>query len=235
MALRFAVTCLLLLSSGVIKLLAQQTNPPLNKVCTNETEQGLLGAFSAECLAAFRALDFADVTTILRVNTFSKMDARTLCSEACLPALTNYLSVCYSTTTGFAEVFERGVCLFNQNGELCYIATIDSFVNPSSDTAWVPRVMMNCFINFTLLDAIPTENCSDGCRGGLQQGSDELGCCVDAVYNNTFVSEYLPFAEYSLWSKCGVVTPGVCSSASALSMGVYALIAIFILGTTLFY
>lgn len=87
----------------------------------------------------------------------------------------------------------------------------------------------------SLFDAIPTETCSDGCSRGLQQASNELGCCVDAVYNNTFVSEYLPFAEYSLWSKCGVVTPGVCSSASALSMGVYVLTVTFILGTTLFY
>lgn len=235
MGLRFTVTCLLLLSSGVISLLAQQTNLPLNKVCRNETEQGLLGGFSPDCFTAFRALDFTDVTTILYVSTFSRMNARTLCSEACLPALTNYLSVCYDTTAGFAEVFERGVCLLNEDGELCYIATIDSFVNPSSDTAWVPIVMVNCFINFTLFDAIPTETCSDGCSRALQQASNELGCCVDAVYNNTFVSEYLPFAEYSLWSRCGVVTPGVCSSASALSMGVYVLTAIFILGTTLFY
>ena len=50
MTLRFAVTCLLLLSSGVLNLLAQQTNPPLNKVCTSETEQDLLRAFSAECV-----------------------------------------------------------------------------------------------------------------------------------------------------------------------------------------
>ena len=76
MALRFAVTCLLLLSSGAVKLLAQQENPPLDKVCTNETEQGLLGAFSPECLAAFRTLDFTDVTTILSVNTLNQMDAK---------------------------------------------------------------------------------------------------------------------------------------------------------------
>ena len=76
MALWFVVTCLLLLSSGAIKLLAQQANPPLDKVCTNETEQGLLGAFSPECLAAFRTLDFTDVMTILSVNTLNQMDAK---------------------------------------------------------------------------------------------------------------------------------------------------------------
>ena len=236
MALRFAVTCLLLLSSGAIKLLAQQENPPLNKVCTNETEQDLFGAFSPECFAAFQALDFTDVATILNVSTLNQMDARELCSEDCLPILTNYLNMCYHATTGLPDAFERGVCLFNENGELCFIATIDSIVNPPSGTPWVTRVMANCFINFTLFDATLTETCSDNCSRALQQGSDELGCCFNAVYNNTFVNEYLPFAEYSLWAKCGLVPPaGVCSAASALSMGIYLLLALIILGTLVFY
>ena len=229
-------TCLLLLSSGAVKLLAQQASPPLNKMCTNETEQNLLEAFSPECLAAFRTLDFTDVATALHVSTLDRTDLRTICSEACLPTLTNYLNMCYNTTAGVADAFERGVCLFNEDGELCYIAAKDSFVNPSSGSPFVPRVMAHCFINFTLFDATPTEACSNNCSRALQQGSDELGCCFDAIYNNTFVSEYLPFAEYPLWSKCGLVPPpGVCSSASALSMGIYLLIAIIILETTLFY
>ena len=221
MALTFAVTCLLLLSSGAVKLLAQQGNPPLNKECTNETERDLLGVFSPECLAAFQTLDFTDVATILNVSALNRMDAKALCSEACLPTLTNYLNMCYNTTTGLPDAFERGVCLFNENGELCFIATIDSIVKSSSGTPWVTRVMDNCFINFTLIDATPTETCSDDCSRALQQGGNELGCCFDAIYNNKFVSKYLPFAEYSLWSKCGLVPPGVCSSASAISMGIY--------------
>ena len=99
-------TCLLLLSSGAVKLLAQQANPPLNKECTNETEQNLLGAFSPECLAAFQSLDFTDVATTLHVSTINRMDLRTICSEACLPTLTNYLSMCYSTTAGLPDVFK---------------------------------------------------------------------------------------------------------------------------------
>ena len=239
MALRFVVvvtTCLLLLSSGAIKLLAQQTSPPLNKECTNETEQNLLGAFSPECLAAFRALNFTNVATALHVSTIDRTDLRTVCSEACRPTLTNYLSVCYNTTAGLPELFEGGVCLFNEDGTLCYIAAKDSFVNPSPGPPFVPRVTANCFINFTLFDATPTETCSDDCRRALQEGSDELGCCFDAIYNNTFVSEYLPFAEYSLWSKCGLVPPaGVCSSSSALSMRIYLLLAVITLGTIVFY
>ena len=39
---------LLLPSGRAVKLLAQQANSPLNKVCTSETEQNLFGAFSPE-------------------------------------------------------------------------------------------------------------------------------------------------------------------------------------------
>ena len=44
--------------------------------------------------------------------------------------------------------------------------------------------MANYFKNFTLFDATPSEACSDSYESGLQQTSNELGCCVDAVYNN---------------------------------------------------
>ena len=60
--------------------------------------------------------------------------------------------------------------------------------------------------------------------------------CMDAVYNNSFVRRYLlPFAEYSLWSKCRIETPGVCSSAPALCMKVYLLVATTVFNTIHFY
>ena len=64
MALRFAVNFLFLLSSGAVKLLAQQANT-LKKVCTNQTEQDLIGGFSTECLSAFQTLNFSNVASIL--------------------------------------------------------------------------------------------------------------------------------------------------------------------------
>ena len=81
---------LLLLSSRAVKLLAQQGNPPLNKVC--ETEQNLFGAFSAECLAAFQTMDFTDVATTLHVSILNQRDVCTICSEAGLPSATKYIS-----------------------------------------------------------------------------------------------------------------------------------------------
>ena len=146
---------------------------------------------------------------ILDVSMIVPERGTTLCSEACLPSMTKFLSVCYSTTTGFVEVFEKGVYLFKENRELCFTAIINSFQSPSSDTPWVFRVCSSCFKNFPMFNATPTENCIGGCRSGLQQGREELGCCMDAVYNNLFMRRYLPFGEYSWWSKCRIETPSL--------------------------
>ena len=144
--------------------------------------------------------------------------------------------MCYSSTTGLAGLFDGGNCLFNEDRETCFAAISNSFLSPSSNIQWPLRVTAECFTDFTMfVDTTPTENCTNGCRRGLQQARDELGCCMDAIYNNSFVREYLPFAEYSLWSNCGIETPGVCSSASALYMGIYLLLAIIVLKTILLY
>ena len=46
---------------------------------------------------------------------------------------------------------------------MCFIATVDSIVIPSSGTPWVTRMMANCVMNFTLFDVTPIETCNDNC------------------------------------------------------------------------
>ena len=82
---------------------------------------------------------------------------------------------------------------------------------------------------------VPASTCSDGCRDALRQVRAETGCCFNAIYNNSFVGEHLPFADYALWSLCGLQLelPGVCvqQSAGVQMTGVFTLIVIAALGT----
>ena len=129
-----------------------------------------------------------------------------------------------------------GTCLFNMNGTMCYTATFNSIA--SFTNSWQDRVRAECFVNFEFpqqffagTNTELVQNCSEGCREGLRQFNDELGCCLNEIYNNSFTSERLPFAGNELWSRCGVISEsrGFCSSAvvaSALSTGIYALIVI---------
>ena len=60
----------------------------------------------------------------------------------------------------------------------------------------------------TALDACTpvSENCSDECRDSLVALRNDLGCCINTIYNHsdsTYVF-YRPVFTYSLWSNCGV-------------------------------
>ena len=54
-------------------------------------------------------------------------------------------------------------------------------------------------------------NCTVDCFLSLHQFRNALGCCVNNVYNHTGGINMA--VGYGVWSKCGVSTPGVCSSA----------------------
>ena len=225
-----------------MKLLARQESPPLNRDCSAQEEQNLLDAFTPDCRDAFdAAFDLTNVLSLLG-NLNDPSNIVTLCSDTCLPSFLEYTEGCFGTTTdGLVELLTRDVCLFNMNGTMCYTATFNSLAN--FNDSWQARVRSECFVDFpfppeqTLAD-MDTELqtiCSDSCREGLRQFNDEFGCCVNSIYNNSFLGEHLPFAGNELWSRCGIISesPGFCSSAvvaSALSTGIYSLI-IITLGT----
>ena len=180
-----------------------------------------------------------DISSLVTTNVASLLNNladpihfRVLCNDICWLPVQAYIERCYGTIDGL-EHFGR-VCLFNMDGVMCYTATYNSLLLNFS-TSW--QVRAECFTNFmTFAASSPTSTCSDGCREGLRQFKDELGCCVNSIYNNSFVGQYLPFAEYSLWSNCGLESesPGFCSStvvASTMSTGIYSLITIVTLGT----
>ena len=207
--------------------------PPVNKACSDQEELENLGAYSQECRTNYDVLNLANAATVL----FSPVDPvvfTVLCSDDCSERHMEHIEECYPDLVGMYG----GTCLFNENEEMCFTALYNSLV---TDFGWQDKVRAECYVNFTdFADNTPTEDCSAACKEGLQQFNDELGCCVNSIYNNSFPGEYLPFAEYSLWSNCGLESeaPGFCTtdrdSASALSMGIYSIFAVVTLGTVIF-
>ena len=229
-----AMVCLLILpSNNAAKLLSarQIDSPPLIKNCSTQEEQEIRKAFEQECRDTFdQATDFTNVETVL-TRLANPSDIVKLCSEPCLPSVLALLRGCYGVHDGLAALYEDG-CLFNKNGTMCYTATYNSLTTISP--GWQTKVRAECYVNFTTFtNPVLAASCSDSCKEGLQQVRYELGCCVNAIYNNSFVGEHLPFADYALWSNCGLESelPGYCASAGVKSVGVDALFAIFALGT----
>ena len=75
-----------------------------------------------------------------------------------------------------------------------------------------------------LLDGIASsctqgnETCSSECRDALLTARNEIGCCVNNLFNSTFgissaVCQPLPDTFVDLWDQCGVASPGFCSSS----------------------
>ena len=233
MALKFVVVlsfvCFLQSNEGV-KLTTRQEIPLLNETCSMQEMMESLNAFSEECRHAFnQAFNFTNVATTLVPR--DPKDVTMLCSAACSPTFQTHIERCHNELVETFQAF----CLFNRDEIMCYTATYNSLI-PYTNATWQFKTRAKCFVDFTIFaNTTLTPSCSDGCRDSLQQFNKELGCCLNSIYNNSFVGKYLPFTEYSLWSNCGLISesPGFCDSSSTTVPSTTLFTAIFTLGTIL--
>ena len=230
MALKLAILTFFL---WVFPAVNPEHSLPLNIIenCSMQEEKEFLGAFKEECIKTFdRATDFSNVSTVL-TQLPNPSDIVILCSEPCLPSVMAFIQGCYSAHDGLVALYTQDICLMNRNGTMCYTATYNSLLTTPH---WQTTVTAECYVNFTLFfNSTLTSTCSEACRDGLRQLKRELGCCANAIYNNSFVAKYLPFADYALWSSCGLQSelPDFCVSAGVNFVSIYTLFVISALGT----
>jgi len=55
-------------------------------------------------------------------------------------------------------------------------------------------------------------SCTEACRTAVVSFRENLGCCVNNLFNTSLYSSYA--TSYELWSMCGVETVGVCGRES---------------------
>ena len=234
---RFAVVfCLCILCSTEIVAsedrILRQASPPLMNNCLDpdRQEDDFRHNLIQECKDAYdQALNFTNVASILTPDPPpDPMSYMNLCSEPCLSSVLKHISACYGKKHEDLAAAIEGACQVNKNGTLCYTALYDSILMMPN---WQETVRTECFVNFTLYDSDPklNETCSDSCKTGLRRVISELGCCLTSIYNNSFVGEHFPFANYSLWSNCRLESdlPGYCASAGIrpAAVGAYAVYA----------
>ena len=229
------VSCLCILSSTEIvasedRILRQASLPLMNNCLDPDRQEDDFRRYLIKkCKDAYdQALNFTNVASILTPDPPPNPKSYTdLCSEPCLSSVLKHIRECYGKKhEDLAETIE-GVCQVNRNGTMCYTALYNSILMKPN---WQDTVRPKCFVNFTPYDSDPklTETCSDSCKTGLRRVGSELGCCLTSIYNNSFVGEHFPFANYSLWSNCGLESelPGYCASAGVRpAVGAYAVYA----------
>ena len=99
-------------------------------------------------------------------------------------------------------------CSINANSEFC-AAVIGSDVITSSVSSdpLLESLIMNC-------DSSSSISCSSSCRSAVTNIANSYGCCVSIV-NDT--DSQIPQLSYSVWSSCGLETPGVCATSTLSS------------------
>ena len=116
------------------------------------------------------------------------------CDPFCGDLYFDYLDNCGSAGV-VLTFFYRNFCAENEKGVACYnyIAS-EELQNPK------PEVDEYCTgLNYT---------CTVNCFYALEAFSEELGCCVNTIYNMSVPD---PTTMYELWQMCDVPTPTFCN------------------------
>ena len=99
-----------------------------------------------------------------------------------------------------ATSFENG-CRRNSNGLLCRVATTYTYEVDNIETVCETSV---------------TGDCTSECRNSLMMIRDEVGCCINLIFNTTNRN---PAAfNNTLWTNCGVEPVTETCSSSAISI-----------------
>ena len=202
-----------LMTSSIDK---RQTLPAYTTCITNGV-QDFLANYPRDCAPAFSSVfNPSNVVSGSSINQEAITAAyRLICQPRCGDPLIAYYNRC-KAPRDIIDSF-RYECARNSAGRLCY----ELAGNLVTDLA---RVSTNCDIS---------TDCTTGCQNALTAFASNSGCCINTL-NLTDFNDVHPFTtfDYSVWSGCGVDTPGFCNleTSSLSSAGVSKFVkALFLL------
>ena len=129
---------------------------------------------------------------------------RVFCQPSCGDLLIAFYNRCNAPRDAIDSF--RGVCARNSAGRLCYELTGNLVTD-------LTQVLTNC-------NSQSSTTCTSNCRNALTTFGSNGGCCINTG-NTTATSSFTAY-QYSVWSGCGVDTPGFCNleTSSLSSAGV---------------
>ena len=142
------------------------------------------------------ATELTTVLTAIQTLNISAITAayRVVCEPRCGNPAIRFYNQCNASQ----EVIDslRGLCTRNNAGRFCY-EQISSMVTD------VTQAGTDCASN---------SNCTTACQNALTTFGNNSGCCIN-TFNITTLTNTFPFTalQNSLWSRCGVDTPGFCN------------------------
>ena len=196
------------------RLVPRQAVPDLT--CELGTFLQQFTALQDSCREALLAL--SGITDIVEDFPLIYQHFSTICPNAdCREPVLNLARQCFvESDRNLIEI----ACTQNSNDIFCFQAV--AFDNGTS-------VAENCEM---LLYGNETQ-CNASCKSSVEAFRDSNGVCLCYVYNTTdFGLQDLQFAEYRLWSACGVET--ICDSAAAGLLAGHTTATILLLASLVF-
>ena len=135
------------------------------------------------------------LTALQNPNVSAVTEAyRVVCEPRCGNPAIGFYNQCNASQVVIDSL--RGLCTMNNAGRFCY----EQFGSIITD---VTQVTFNCSSN---------SNCTATCQNALTTIGSNSGCCIN-IFNITTLTNISPFnaLQNSLWSRCGVDTPGFCN------------------------
>ncbi len=133
---------------------------------------------------------------------------RILFSRRCMQSTSGITVETLANTTGCGGVAKIHV-------EVCSIDSNGGFCSLKPDLGTATNMIENCAQN-----VISGNGCSFACQSSMIALRNELGCCINSLYNGTIIrvaqisgaEQVLTFFTNSFWSRCNVSPPGICKS-----------------------
>ena len=142
------------------------------------------------------ATELTTVLTFLQTLNLTAVTAayRVVCEPRCGNPAIGFYNQCNASQEDIDSL--RVLCTRNNAGRFCYEQLSSMFTAITQAGA----------------DCASNSNCTTACQNALTTFGNNSGCCIN-TFNITTLTNIFPFTalQNSLWSRCGVDTPGFCN------------------------
>ena len=189
----------------------RQTTIPAYTTCITNGLQDFLASYPQDCMSAFSSVSNIVSGGSVNLDAITAL-YRLMCQPRCGDPFIAFYRRCNAPQDVIDSV--RRACVRDSAGRLCY----ELVGNLVTD---LTRVLTNC-------NSQSSTACTSNCRNALTTFGSNGGCCIN-IANNTALTSY----QYSVWSGCGVDTPGFCNleTSSLSSAGVPKFVKVLFLLT----
>ena len=171
--------------------------------CNNRYFSARLNQLDVSCLGSLANLSVTNASYLASEGSVSDIDS--VCREDCAGVFLDFDETCPDFFPNFST-YLHGICSKNAHHERCAFSVM---VNNGL------RVYEKCFVQTNAFN-----RCRARCKNALREFSDDLGCCINIFYNDTYtfftnLQNFVPTLNYSidplLWDTCGIPYPNECS------------------------